>query len=92
MKINVEYAAQVKRAVGVSRDVVELDPPATLADVIAEIAKQRGDALTGTLLTAEAALHPSILAFVGDRQVRDASAHAMSEGDVVTFLSPISGG
>ncbi len=92
MKINVEYAAHVKRAAGVRGDEVELDSPATLADVVAEIAKLRGEALSGTLLTVDCALHPSILVFVGDRQVRNAADHQISDGDVVTFLSPISGG
>lgn len=92
MKITVEYAAQVKRAAGVSGDTLELGAGATLADVVAEIAGKRGDVLTGSLLTDDAAIHPSILTFVGDQQVRDAAGHAMSDGDVVTFLSPISGG
>ena len=92
MQVTVEYAGQVKRAAGVAGDVVELESPATLADVVAEIAKLRGEALQGTLLRERSELHPSILIFVGDRQVRDAADHSMSDGDVVTFLSPISGG
>lgn len=92
MQITVEYAAQIKRAAGTPRDDIELESPATLADVVAAIAVKRGDALRGTLLSAQSTVHPSILIFVGDNQVRDAMDHPVQDGDVVTFLSPISGG
>ena len=92
MRVTVEYAAQIKRAVGVPGDEFEFENSATLAELVRKIADLRGDALQGTLFTDEGKLHLSILVFVGDLQVRDSENQSLSDGDVVTFLSPISGG
>ncbi|MFQ5730598.1 MAG: MoaD/ThiS family protein [Planctomycetaceae bacterium] len=92
MQINVEYSAQVKRAAGVGRERVELAGPATLGDLAACVADLHGDELKAVLLDGDGNVHPSILVFVGDEQVRAGDGCALADGDVVAFLSPISGG
>jgi hypothetical protein len=44
------------------------------------------------LFDAERRLHASILLFVGDAQVRWDQSFELSDRDVLTILSPISGG
>ncbi|GAB4140730.1 MAG: hypothetical protein Tsb009_10190 [Planctomycetaceae bacterium] len=92
MKVTVEYAAQIKRAAGVSRDELEFESDVTLAGVFSRIFELRGESLQGTLFTEDGCVHSSILVFVGDTQVRDAENHPVPDGSVITFLSPISGG
>lgn len=92
MKVTVEYAAQVKRAAGVASEIVELPPGATLQQLVQTVVSLRGDQLAGVLLADDGGLHPSILVFVGDEQVRGEAARPLREGDTVSFLSPISGG
>lgn len=92
MQITVEYSAQVKRAAGVPRETFELPDGATLAALVAEIGKRRGTELNGLLLADDGSLHPSILAFVGEKQIRGDEDRPLNDGESVAFLSPISGG
>jgi sulfur-carrier protein len=92
MQVIVEYTAQARRAVGVSREEVELPQSATLRDLVAEVARRHGEPLERILFDAAGRLHPSILLFVRDEQTRWDSTRSLNERDVVTILSPISGG
>jgi sulfur-carrier protein len=92
MQITVEYAAQLKRAAGTGREIVELGPAATLSELVQRVAERHGDALKPLLLDASGGLHPSILVFVNDEQCRDAAGRALKDGDTVALLPPISGG
>lgn len=92
MQITVEYSAQVKRAAGVPRETFELPEHANLETLVAEIGKRHGPELSNLLLAGDGKLHPSILVFVGERQIRGEDDHALDDGASVSFLSPISGG
>lgn len=92
MQVTVEYAAQIKRAAGRAGEAVDVDPGASVQDLVAQIAKVHGDPLAGLLLDGGGELHPSILIFVGDQQVRWEQPRELQPGETVTFLSPISGG
>ena len=92
MNVTVEYAAQVKRAAGLASERLEVDESSCVQDVVRRIAQDHGDPLSSLLLGSDDQLHPSILLFVRDEQVRWETPVPLSENDVVTILSPISGG
>ena len=92
MKVTIEYAAQVKRAAGTASEGVEVEPPCTVQQLVSRVAENHGDPLKSLLLDSNGQLHPSILLFVGDDQIRWKTAVELSDRDVVTILSPISGG
>ena len=92
MRIVLEYAAQFKVAAGIESEAVTLDAPCTVEQCIRILAERHGDPLCGLLLRSDGSVHPSTLAFVGDRQVRWSEPRALCDGDVITLLSPISGG
>lgn len=92
MKVTVEYTAQVKQAAGISAEEVELDKTCSVQDLVTWIAAAHGDPLRGILLDADGDVHPSLLLFVGDTQVRPRDSAPLNDRDVVTILSPISGG
>ena len=92
MKITVEYAAQVKRAAGVGSEVVEVDDGYSVQQLVQHVAQQHGDTLSTLLFDADRNFHPSLLLFVGDNQIRWDTEAPLNDGDVVTILSPISGG
>lgn len=92
MKLTVEYEAQVRKAAGIASETVELDTPCTLQSLIMHVAENHGDPLKPILLDSEGNLQKSILLFLADRQVRWDHAPELSEHDVLTILSPISGG
>lgn len=91
MQITVEYTAQLKRAAGVPAETFELDDDGALDDLVQQIVRRHGNPLRSVLLGEDGRLHPSILVFVGERQLH-ADDGSLGDGDVVSFLSPISGG
>lgn len=92
MQVIVEYTAQARRAAGTNREEIELPQSATLRDLISAVSARHGEPLEKILLDATGELHPSILLFVRDEQARWDSNRLLDERDVVTILSPISGG
>jgi len=92
MQIRVEYAAQLKRAAGMARETVDVPESARLDDLVQRITEQHDAALRNILLDDQGRVHPSILVFIGERQIRRDENCELNDGDVVSFLSPISGG
>ena len=92
MQVTVEYAAQVKQAAGVRTETVDIDDGCSAQDVVARVAESHGDPLKGLLLDGEGQLQRSILLFVRGEQVRWETPAPLNDRDVVTILSPISGG
>jgi molybdopterin converting factor small subunit len=92
MQITIEYAAQLKRAAGLAAETVDVDGSCSVQQLVADIAARHGDPLAGLLLDSAGAMHPSILLFVGDEQVRWETPRPLEANETVTFLSPISGG
>ncbi len=92
MQVTVEYAAQVKRAAGIGSELLDVEPECTVQDLVSRVARSHGEALSSLLFDSDGMLHPSILLFVGDDQVRWETAVELNDRDVVTILSPISGG
>jgi molybdopterin converting factor small subunit len=92
MQVTIEYAAQVKRAAGVASESVDVDAACSVQDLLAQVATDRGDALKNILFDGDGVLHPSILLFVGNSQIHWDTPLKLNDRDVVTVLSPISGG
>lgn len=92
MQFTVEYAAQIKRAAGRASEVFESESPCTVENALRRAAERHGDAMKTLLFNGDDGLHPSILLFVGDAQVRWEERRELKDGDVLTILSPISGG
>lgn len=92
MKVTIEYAAQVKRAAGVSSEEIEIETSCTVDDLMAHVATRHGDSLRKLLFDSEGSLQHSILVFVGDTQARWDDRVELKDGDTVTLLSPIAGG
>ena len=92
MRITLQYATQVKRAAGIGSDTLDAPPDASLPDLLRLAAEYRGDALRKMLLDDGGDVQPSLLVFVGDRQLGREEQIALRDGDVVTLMAPISGG
>ncbi|MBX3440143.1 MAG: MoaD/ThiS family protein [Planctomycetaceae bacterium] len=92
MPITVHYETLLKRAAGTALDVVDLDGSCDLLSVAREVARRRGEPLQSLLFDDSGQLRPSVLIFVGDRQVSLSDGALLPTGAVVTLMSPISGG
>jgi len=92
MKVTVEFATQIRRAAGVASEVVEVADGASVDDAIRTVAAQHDDSVSRLLLDDNGNIRPSVLTFARDRQIRDAAATTLADGDVMTIMTPISGG
>ncbi|WP_417389906.1 MoaD/ThiS family protein [Gimesia sp.] len=92
MKIKVEYTAQVKKAAGTGAEEYEISPGSTLQDLVRQVAETHSTALKPLLFPDTDSLHPSILLFVSNEQVLWEEPLTLEPHQVVTILSPISGG
>jgi molybdopterin converting factor small subunit len=87
MRVEVQYLAQIKRALGRPSETVELPPGATVGDLLRNLAAQHAT----TLLVDEAGQpNRSLLLFLDDRPT-DAKS-PLSDGSVLTILAPMAGG
>jgi sulfur-carrier protein len=92
MHVTVEYAAQIKRAVGLAVESFECESPCTVKQILDRVAERHGERLRTLLFDGDRKLHPSILLFLGDSQVRRDEPRELKDHEVLTILSPISGG
>lgn len=92
MQVTAEYEAQLKRVLGTSQETYELDDAATLNELVQAVVARHGEAAESVLLSATGDVHPALLVFCNDRQVRAAQRVALPDQATVTFVSPISGG
>ena len=92
MQVTVEYTAQIKRAAGVARQTHDIADGSTLSRLITQIAADCDESLQRMLVTREGSPQPTLLVFIRDEQIRLDDPTPLTDSDVVTFLSPISGG
>ncbi len=89
MQVKVEYVAQVRTAAGVSSESLNVPEGATIQSLVSAACEQHAE-LERVLCSDGGGLHSSILVFRGEDPC-DAET-VLSDGDTITFLSPISGG
>jgi molybdopterin converting factor small subunit len=92
MKITIHYLAQLKRFAGVSSEVVDAGAGCTLLTLLRQAADRHGGSFRAGVFDAEGRVHPSLLFFIGDKQVQADTAAPLRDGDEVTLLSPMAGG
>ena len=92
MKVTVNYTAQARDAAGTTSEHVDLSEGQTVRDLLEKVAEQHGDRLRMLLGGGDGKSHGAVLVVVGDEQVRPGDPRSLKEGDVVSILTPISGG
>ncbi len=90
MHIHVEYMAQLRDRAGCSQESLTLPADSRLGDLFTVIAARHGDSMQALLYDAQGNRSPTVLAFVASEQA-DAD-DVLTEGAVVTLMTPISGG
>ena len=92
MQVTVHYTTQLKAALGISQESIELPAPAGIRQLLQCLEQRHADSFRPFVFTPEGKLGPSILVCVDDHQVDPASEHPLPDGADVTLLSAISGG
>ncbi len=92
MLIAVEYTAQLKRTAGVGRETIDVPEGTTVRSAIGHIAEQHDEPMGKMLLTSGGDVQPTLLLFLGDRQIAAGEDPVLNDGDTLTIMAPISGG
>lgn len=92
MKVTVKYAAQARQAAGVASEEIELDGPVSVPDLVVRLARRHGADFRRFALDAQGRPHKSLLVAIGCDQVCPGDPRMVASGDVVTIMTPISGG
>ena len=92
MRLTIIYTTQLKAALGIGTEVVEVPPPATATELVAALAAKHGPEFRRLALDAAGRPLASLLICVGDEQVPPAAPLNLKDGDTITILSAISGG
>ena len=94
MKIEIQFVAQLRDASAVPLMNIEMSDGATVSDALKMAAAEGGADLQAKLLSSESELQPGILVFVNDSPVaaKAIRTHALTDGDNILLLPPISGG
>ena len=92
MKVVFEYVAQMRVAAGVGSEEVGFEGPASVQDVINEVASRHGGRLAELLLDEAGVLRPGAIVFVGDEQIEWGTFCALADGARMTILAPLAGG
>ena len=92
MNVQVNYTTQLKAALGCGSESITLRPPATVSQLLRELAQIHGESFRHLVLDDQGQPLPSILICIGDQQVDSHTAAELKDGDQLTILSAISGG
>ncbi|MCS7046695.1 MAG: MoaD/ThiS family protein [Gemmataceae bacterium] len=90
MKVTVHYFAQLRRAIGCSRETVVIDEGATLAHLLRLLASRHATSAGAMLVDDTGRPQPSLFLAIGDEQA-DINT-AVRDGDEITILTPMAGG
>ena len=90
MNATLEFFGTLRPLAGTSSLAVTLDAGSSAGDAIRTAAAQV-PALSDHLVR-DGALDATLLVSIADRQILDPDAHALSDGDTITVMAPISGG
>jgi MoaD family protein len=93
MKLEVQYMAQLRTAVGRGSETVELAEGANLRDLLVHLANLHPDAAP-LLVTAAGRSCPNLLLVVNGSAVPggDAASVELATGDAICLMPPIAGG
>ena len=92
MQITVQYEAQARRAAGVGSETLEVSDGCCVSDCIHRVADAHGEHLRSVLVGADGEIQPALLVFLNDVQIVRQAEHILSDGDILTLMTPISGG
>lgn len=92
MKICIRYTAQLKMALGLDAEEIEVPPGGSLQDLLQQLRQRHPQEVEQYVFSAQGELLPGVLLCLDEKHAgRDLSV-SLQEGEEVTLLSVVSGG
>jgi molybdopterin converting factor small subunit len=92
MKVTIEYAAQVKKAAGISFEEVYLIGNEGIPALLAKIAESHSDEFRTLLFDNNDQLRKTIIVCINYEQIDPHAKPQLNNKDLITILTPMSGG
>lgn len=92
MNVKVEYTAQLKEALGVGEESVEVNDECTPAQLLGQLAARHGERFRTMVMDENGKKLPWIMLAVCDEAVGCDSPRTLRDGDTVSIMTPMSGG
>jgi len=94
MRVRVQYTAQLRTALGLAAEDVELPDGSTLASLLIQLTRKHGPKAHDHFTGSGGEAPKGLLIVVNDaaKSASQTAATVLNAGDVVTLLPPIAGG
>lgn len=92
MIVRVEYTAQLKAALGVGEESVEVNDRCSPAQLFGQLAERHGERFRAMVMDENGKKLPWIMLAVGGEAVGFDSPRKLRDGDLVSIMTPMSGG
>ena len=92
MQITLQYEAQARRAAGIASETIEVSDFWCVSDCIRKVADAHGEQLKPILVKPNGEIQPTLLVFLNDAHIVRNEENALSDGDILTLMTPLSGG
>lgn len=92
MQITIQYEAQARRAAGIGSETIDVSESSSVGDCIRAVADARGEKLKPMLVNSDGKIQATLLVFLNDNQTIWDADRPLSAGDVLTLMTPMSGG
>lgn len=90
MRIEIEYGTQIRTDTGIERQSIDVHEPSSLADLLALLASTNNT--LDRWLHRDGTARAGLLVFVNDQSPQPHGSHQLSNGDLVSLLTLVSGG
>ena len=92
MKVKIKYTAQLKNAVGVGEEIVEVNEGILIKDLLISLFQQREEAFVNLVFNAEGVFLNAVLIILKGQQIGFDYPDVLNENDEIIIMSPIAGG
>lgn len=92
MSVTMEYSAQIKQALGLESERIELGSTRTVEGILEELARRHGERFRHFVPAAGGSRRGTLLLSVNDEQVFRDTPIELRDGDILRIMSPIAGG
>ena len=92
MNLRIKYTAQLKNAVGVGEEIVEVNEGILIKDLLISLFQEREKAFVNLVFNAEGVFLNAVLIILNGQQIGFDYPDVLNENDEIIIMSPIAGG
>ena len=92
MNVKIKYTAQLKKAVGVGEETIEVSEGTLIKDLLNTVFQQKKEVFVNIVFNAEGVFLDAVLIILNGQQISFDYPEFLMDRDEVLIMSPIAGG